>query len=175
MNLNLMGLLLVLAVLAVLAAGLGQRRRGGSGLEQPWPLERKTALLTNSEQRLHQRLVQALPDHLVFPQVQLLQLVRFKRGRWNASIANRISQLSIDFLIVKPDTSIVAAIELDDASHDRDARRAADARKTHALQSARIPLLRWSVAEMPDESAIAAALEDATQDSSNSTTSPDRR
>lgn len=175
MNLNLMGLLLVLAILAVLAAALGQCRRGGSGLEQPWPLERKTALLTNSEQRLHQRLLRALPDYLVFPQVQLLQLVRFKRGRWNASIANRISQLSVDFLIVKPDSSIVAAIELDDASHDREARRAADARKTHALQSARIPLLRWSIVEMPDESAIVAALQEATQGSSNSTASPELR
>jgi len=35
-------------------------------------------------------LVQALPQHRVFTQVQLLQMLRFKRGRWNASIANRM-------------------------------------------------------------------------------------
>jgi hypothetical protein len=72
----------------------------------------------------------------------LPQALRFKRGHWNAGIANQASQLSVDFLIVKPDTSIVAAVELDDASHDRQDRRAADTRKAHALRSAGIPLLR---------------------------------
>lgn len=162
MNLNLLGSLVIIGILAVLAAILGQRRRGVE-LDQTWPLERKTALLTESERRLYRRLVQALPHKLVFPQVQLQQILRFKRGRWNAGIANRISQLSIDFLIVEPDTSIVAAVELDDASHDREARRAADARKAHALRSAGIALLRWSVGEMPEEPDIAVALEKAVQ------------
>jgi hypothetical protein len=40
---------------------------------------------------------------------------------------NRISQLSIDFLIAGPDTRIIAAIKLDDSSHDRRDRRDADA------------------------------------------------
>lgn len=75
--------------------------------------------------------------------MQLLQAVRFKRGTRNQSVLNRISQLSIDFLIVRPDTSIVAAVELDDGSHRRAARRDADARKTHALGAAGIPLIRW--------------------------------
>jgi hypothetical protein len=73
------------------------------------------------------------------------------------------SQLSVDFLIVKPDTSIVAAVELDDASHDRQDRRAADTRKAQALKSAGIPLLRWSVGQMPEVPAIAAALGKGTQ------------
>lgn len=71
---------------------------------------------------------------------------------------NRINQLSIDFLIVTPDTRMVAAVELDDASHARADRQAADARKAHALRSAGIPLLRWRVGEMPDVAAIAAAV-----------------
>jgi hypothetical protein len=60
-----------------------------------------------------------LPQQLVLPQVQLLQALRFRRCRWNAGMMNRISQLSVDFLIVKQDTSIVAAVELDDSSHHR--------------------------------------------------------
>lgn len=111
-------------------------------------------------------LVQALPQHQVLAQVQLLQLLRFTRGRWNAGIANRIRQLSVDFLIIRPDTSIVAAIELDDASHARERRQAADARKAHALESAGIPLLRWTVREMPDVAAIAAAVRSVTGTSS---------
>ena len=75
--------------------------------------------------------------------------------RW---IANRISQLSMDFLVVRADTSIVAAIEHDDGSHDRERRRIADARKTHALKSAGIPVVRWNVRQMPDVAAIEAAI-----------------
>ena len=61
-------------------------------------------------------------------------------------------------LIVNPDTSIVAAIELDDRSHERPDRRAADARKAHALKSAGIPLLRWRTRQLPDATEIAAVL-----------------
>jgi very-short-patch-repair endonuclease len=163
MNPQLLGLLLVIFVLVAFAGAVRRRRRVGAALEQPWPLEPKSTLLTEPEQQLYRRLVQALPQLLVLPQVQLLQAVRFKRGRWNAGILNRINRLSVDFLIVKPDTSIVAAVELDDASHDRQDRRAADARKAHALTSAGIPLIRWSVRQMPDAPAIVVALGRVTQ------------
>jgi very-short-patch-repair endonuclease len=58
---------------------------------------------------------------------------------------------------VKPDTSIIAAVELDDASHARAKRQAADARKAHALKSAGIPLVRFRVKHMPDVPSIQAA------------------
>ena len=71
---------------------------------------------------------------------------------------NRISQLSADFLILNPDTSVVAAIELDEASHGSPSRRDADARKTRALQSAGVKLIRWHVKSLPDEASIRAAI-----------------
>lgn len=157
MNAQFLGLLLVLFTFAALAVALGRRRRVRA-LDKPWPLEAKSTLLTEPERRLYRRLVQALPQHLVLPQVQLLQAMRFRRGQWNAGIMNRISQLSVDFLIVRQDTSIVAAVELDDSSHYRPDRRAADTRKAHALNSAGIPLLRWSVRQMPEVPEIAVAL-----------------
>jgi len=115
-------------------------------------------LLSDPELRFYRRLQQAFPEYLICPQVQLQQAVRFKKGRWNASIANSFNQLSIDFLVVKSDTTIVAAVELDDASHDRAPRRSADARKTHALSCAGIPLLRWNVRQIPEPAAIVTAL-----------------
>jgi very-short-patch-repair endonuclease len=152
-----------LAGLSLIVLALTRGRRQHRLIrDEAWPLEPKGALLSDPERRLYRRLIQALPQHSVLPQVQLLQAVRFKRGRWNAGIANRISQLSIDFLIVTPDTSMIAAIELDDGSHDRESRRAADARKTHALKSAGIPLLRWHVQKMPDVARIAAVIEEKT-------------
>lgn len=165
MNPQLLGLLLVISFFILLASAgaLRRRKRIGAALDRPWPLEPKSTLLTEPEQQLYRRLVMALPQHLVLPQVQLLQAVRFKRGGWNAGILNRINRLSVDFLIVRPDTSIVAAVELDDASHDRQDRRAADARKAHALISAGIPLIRWTVRQMPEVPAIVVALGKVTQ------------
>ena len=90
--------------------------------------------------------------------MQLLQVLNFKRGQRTQAIQNRISQLSLDFLILNPDTSIVAAVELDDATHGRENRRQADARKDHALKSAGVPLIRWSAKSLPDEAAIFAAI-----------------
>jgi hypothetical protein len=58
-------------------------------------------------------------------------------------------QLSPDFLILNPDMGIVAAVELDDATHTRDNRRQADARESHALKSAGVPLIRWDARACP--------------------------
>jgi very-short-patch-repair endonuclease len=146
---------LILAFLGVLAAKL--KPRGGL-FAKPWPLEAKRQLLTERERALYQHLVQSLPNHIVLAQVQLLQVLNFQRGRRTQAIANRIIQLSLDFLILNPDTSIVAAVELDDATHTREARRQADARKDHALKSAGVPLIRWNAKNLPDRVAILAAI-----------------
>jgi very-short-patch-repair endonuclease len=151
----LMALVFILTFLAVLAAKLKPR----DGLfAKPWPLEAKRQLLTERERALYQRLVQTLPHHIVLAQVQLLQVLKFQTGRRTQAILNRISQLSIDFLIINPDTSIVAAVELDDSTHAPEKRRQADARKDHALKSAGVPLIRWNAKSLPDEAAIFASL-----------------
>ncbi len=141
-------------VLHGLAARLN--RRAGL-LAKPWPLEAKRQVLTDREWALYQRLIQTLPNHIVLAQVQLLQIFNFKRGQRSYAILNRISQLSLDFLILNPDTSIVAAVELDDATHSRADRRQADARKEHALKSAGVPLIRWNAKSLPESAAILAA------------------
>jgi hypothetical protein len=150
----------LLILLVVIAAALEKPRRARrSGLDRPWPLEPVAMLLSEPEQALFHRLVEALPHCLVFPQVQLLQVLRFRRHGRDRGLQNRFSQLSVDFLIVRPDTSIVGAVELDDSSHRRALRQDADARKAHALASAGIPLVRWSVARVPDVTTIRAAFD----------------
>ena len=142
-------------ILAVLAVLLKKRPKG---LGEPWPLEACSTVLSRPEQVLYRRLVQALPNNLVLAQVQLSRFLKVKRGVPRQTWFNRISQLSADFLVFNPDTSVVVAIELDDASHERPRRRDADARKTHALQSAGVKLVRWHVRALPDEAAIRAAV-----------------
>ena len=152
----------LLMVLVVAAAALGafasKLKPRDSLFAKPWPLEAKRQLLTERERALYQRLVQSLPNHIVLAQVQLLQVLKFQTGRRTPAILNRFNQLSLDFLILGPDTSIVAAVELDDATHSREASRQADARKDHALKSAGVPLIRWNAKSLPDRVAILAAI-----------------
>ncbi len=152
----------LIVVVAILGAIATKSKSGKGALDKPWPLEVKRQLLTERERALYQRLVETLPTHIVLCQVQLLQVLNFQRGRRSQAILNRISQLSLDFLILSPDTSIVAAVELDDATHDRADRRQADARKSHALKSAGVPLIRWNAKSLPDAATILAALPDKT-------------
>jgi len=146
-------------VVAAVFGAFANKLKSRDGLfAKSWPLEAKRQLLSERERALYQRLVQTLPHHIVLAQVQLLQVLNFQRGRRTQAILNRFNQLSLDFLILNPDTSIVAAVELDDSTHTREARRNADARKDHALRSAGVPLIRWNAKNLPDAATILAAL-----------------
>lgn len=122
-----------------------------------WPFYSKKPL-TTPEQVLYHRLVKALPECIVLGQVQLSRFLGISRGNNFAKWNNRINRLSIDFLVCLKDSTVVAAIELDDSSHERSDRKEADLRKERAITSAGIPLLRWSVKELPGELAIQAAI-----------------
>jgi very-short-patch-repair endonuclease len=59
-----------------------------------------------------------------------------------------------DFVICKKDGSVVAAIELDDKTHESAQRAETDAKKQRATEAAGVLLVRWNVAKMPDEAVI---------------------
>lgn len=148
--------LILLAVAAMVIAAL--KKRGGAGDGGEWPFYAKKPL-TQPEQVLYHRLVGALPECIVLAQVQLSRVLGVKQGfnfhEWN----NRINRMSLDFVVCLKDSTIVAAIELDDKSHERAERKAADDKKEKALAAAGIPLVRWQVNALPDEAAIRLAFE----------------
>jgi Protein of unknown function (DUF2726) len=143
------GVLLLFALLALFMKKFASVQREPN----PWPFYAKRPL-SHPEQILYWRLVKALPDHMVLAQVQCSRVLGVKRGfkfyEWN----NRISQLSYDFVICKKDGSVIAAIELDDKTHDAAQQAERDARKQRATEAAGVILVRWNVAKMPDEAAI---------------------
>src|SRR3972149_553910 len=120
---------------------------------ETWPFYARR-LLTQPEQILYHRMVKALPDYLILTQVQLSRILEVKSGfnkwEWN----NRINRMSLDFVVCKPDSSVIAAIELDDSSHLKEDRFEADNKKDKALASANIPIIRCTVMNMPDEETI---------------------
>jgi very-short-patch-repair endonuclease len=148
--------LALLAVIAIIFAKLKQRSGIGDN-EVAWPFYAKKPL-TQPEQVLYHRLVSALPEHIVLAQVQLSRILGVKQGNnfheWN----NRINRMSLDFVVCGKDSSIIAAIELDDKSHEKESRKEADDKKNKALSSAGVKLVRWQVNALPDDAAIRLAL-----------------
>lgn len=122
-----------------------------------WPFSLRRPL-SEPEQVLYYRLCQALPGHLVLAQVGLSRFLAVKKGHDPRAWHNRINRMSIDFLVCNKDASVVAAIELDDATHPRPDRISADEKKERALEAAGVRLMRWNVDAMPDEAAIQAAI-----------------
>jgi hypothetical protein len=110
--------------------------------------------LSSPEQILYHRLVSALPGHIVLAQVQLSRVLAVKSGHNVQAWNNRINRMSLDFLICQKDFSIVAAMELDDKSHNQESRKEQDIKKNGALSAAGIRLIRWQVNALPDEATI---------------------
>jgi hypothetical protein len=143
--------------LAILWAIFKLLKSGQGPSANNWPFYAKK-LLTKPEQVLYFRLVKALPECIVLAQVQLSRVLGVKKGFNFGQWHNRINRLSLDYLVCLKDSTVVAAIELDDSTHSRSDRQYADRRKETALASAGITLLRWNVASLPDESSIRKAL-----------------
>ena len=122
--------------------------------EAPWPVAARK-LLTAREQSLYDSLSGLYPRHRLFVQVALSQLIDVD---WNhpecESIRARYKQLVADFVLCRPDLSVVAVIELDDRSHRRRDRQDADARKTKALVDAGLRLVRIPAGDLPSEEAL---------------------
>jgi Protein of unknown function (DUF2726) len=146
---------LLLLVFFVAAAARWWRSSRANAFEErvDWPFYAKKPL-TQPEQVLYHRLVEALPEHLVLAQVQVSRVLGVKKGfnfhEWN----NRVNRLSYDFVICAKDARVLAVIELDDKTHNSPERMVTDDKKDRATASAGLRLIRWHVASLPDEVAI---------------------
>ncbi|TBU96839.1 DUF2726 domain-containing protein [Stutzerimonas kirkiae] len=119
-----------------------------------WPFQ-KRQLITDTESLLFQRLREAFPEHYIFTQVQLSQLVSVKKGHDFKRWFLRINQMSVDFVIADQQLNTIAAIELDDKTHyTNEERHKADAKKDKTLTAAGIRIVRWRCEIMPSTEQI---------------------
>lgn len=153
--------ILIIAVLLVITLAIfvliSRKQKGTVDIDDK-PLELPgfygKVALTEIEQSLYHRLVEALPECKVLAQVQVSQIVGIKKGPLWQTWFNKISRKSVDFLVCLKDFTIVAAIELDDSSHERDDRKKADADKDAALMGAGYKVIRWSANSLPSVDVI---------------------
>jgi hypothetical protein len=139
-----------LAIIIFLALMAGRSSRQGDPRAAALLQYAQCRPLSEPEQVLYWRLVEALPECVVLPQVSFSRFMRpapAKRvPRWQyRALYARISQKTIDFLVCLKDFTVVAAVELDDSSHER----RHDLMRDELLQSAGIQPLRVHVREIP--------------------------
>jgi very-short-patch-repair endonuclease len=147
----------VLLAIAAAAALAYLRKMTAAGDSGPWPFHARKPLSV-PEQVLYFRLLEALPEHIVLAQVGLSRILGVNKGNNFQAWHNRINRMSADFVVCKKDSTVVAVIELDDASHEASERKAADAKKDRALAAASVPIIRWRAKSLPDTAAIRSAI-----------------
>jgi hypothetical protein len=153
---NLWMVLLIIGALIVIAVLSGKstaRPRPGK-LPTDYPYVARKTLFSPTEHAFLKSLQQALPEHDIFGQVRLEELITVKNGldqRAYTSARNQIRNRHVDFIICDRDKStILCAVELDDASHNREDKQRVDRLKDKALAAAKIPLLRIKPARTYD-------------------------
>ncbi len=103
-------------------------------------------LLTPGERRFyHHGLKLAIGDrYLISFKVRLADVITAKD--WESSYGRKIAQKHLDFVLTTPKTTrIVAAVELNDASHNASDRQHRDDFLLQALHSAGIPLITFPI------------------------------
>lgn len=143
------GLLFIVVVLVVLVFAA---IRGKLGPKADYRYYKKE-LMTAPEQVLLHRLISALPGKLIFAQVAMRALVDIKstdrKTYWSKT--GEIQGKYVDFVVCELSGAVVAVIELDDASHQREDRRKADLIKNKAFTEAGIRLIRIQGGKLPDQ------------------------
>jgi hypothetical protein len=134
-------------ILVVLAARKGKSRAG---------TYRRRKLMTDNEEEFFGRLVVALPDHYVFPQVAMSAMLQpaSTDDRTAHSDRLRIAQQRVDYVVCTKSCDIAAVIELDDRIHSQAKDQLRDAR----LEQAGIRTVRFQSRNKPKADAIRAMI-----------------
>lgn len=157
---SLMVLLLVLAGIAALVKRLlGERER-----DEELPYERRHEFLSAAERAFYPVLCEAARaidgEAVVMAQAPVGQLLKVKRGtdQWR-TWHNKIDRKTVDFVVLDGRTfQVIAAVELDDRSHQRDDRRQRDAFVEQAMAAAGVRLVRIACRRGYQVQEVAAAL-----------------
>lgn len=121
---------------------------------------RRDALLTPAELAFFRALEPLVtPSYAVFSKVRLADLFDVRAGRGRQAAFNQISAKHVDFVLCDPATSkVLAAIELDDRSHQRPDRAERDRFVNNLFAANHLPLIRVPVARSYPREQLRAAL-----------------
>jgi hypothetical protein len=117
---------------------------------------RPRKLMTDNEQEFFGRLVVALPDHYIFPQVAMSALIEAASSEKKTAHSDRlkIAQQRADYVVCDKQCEVVAVVELDDKTHSR----AKDTLRDSRLEQAGIRTVRFQSRSKPAVAALRAAV-----------------
>ncbi len=124
----------------------------------PLKYKRVKNIFTPSEKKFYFVLKEVVEDrYLIFAKVRvadvLLPVSAKDRSRWRSAF-NKVACKHFDYVLCDHDLRILAAIELDDASHKRKDRQERDIFLEWACKSAGFPLIRVKTAKHYDKAEL---------------------
>lgn len=121
---------------------------------QQGPFYKSKLLLTENEQEFFARLIMALPDLYIFPQVAfsaLMEPVNYSDNTQKMSIWNTFNKKYADYVVTDKSFKVVAIVELDDCTHNSEK----DNIRDDMLKQAGYRVLRWESKAKPTIEVIA--------------------
>lgn len=97
----------------------------------------KKAALSEREIEALKLLRENLPEYEIYPNMRLADVIK---ADWK--LFNRISKYHLDFVVCDHQANVIAAVELDDSTHDNPKAQERDAKKDDYLHSAGIRFFR---------------------------------
>ncbi len=139
-----MKVVLVVLIVALTAIAIWQALIKSAARGEAYKSRR---LMTENESEFFGRLIVALPDHYIFPQVALPALIEAAARDKKRAYADylRIAQQRVDYVVCDRSCQVVAVVELDDKTHSRKKDEVRDAR----LQQAVIRTVRFQSKSKP--------------------------
>ena len=138
LTLTVFAAMVFLAAMCVVAALQKNSRRGRKASGEL----RAKRPLTQREQSMYFRLVEALPQHLVLPQMPFSAILETRDWPTRSTFDRKVA----DYVVCSRAFEVIAVIELDDASHR--GREAKDARRQNLLEKAGYRVIRYQ--NLPD-------------------------
>jgi very-short-patch-repair endonuclease len=141
-------ILVILIAVAVAVAVAAKKRASTKSGGRDYPYHKKEMLLSPAERSFLGVLEQALgSNYRIFAQVRLADLIAVRSGTAKsirAKSQNRINMKHTDFVLCNKETlEIICAVELDDASHQKESRKVRDVFLEEACRAADLPLARF--------------------------------
>jgi len=144
--------ILIFLVLAVLVVAVVAAQSKGAKKTSRTGTYRQRKLMSDNEEEFFGRLVVALPDHYIFPQVAMSALLESASSDKKVAHSDRLSiaQQRVDYVVCTRRCEVVAVVELDDKTHSRAKDELRDAR----LEQAGIRTVRFQARNKPKVDAI---------------------
>ena len=144
---------LILVVLAVTFVVASMKKTKGADRTGTY---KRRKMMTDNEEEFFGRLIVALPDHYIFPQVAMSALLDTASSDKRTAHGDRlrIAQQRVDYVVCTRSCEVLAVVELDDRTHSHTKDQLRDAR----LEQAGIRTVRFQARQKPRVEAIRAMI-----------------